>query len=77
MIRKPFYNNSQQFVPETGKLVQIIQGHDANALYLYCITQPQLCGKLTYHEYYNEGLSILFQIIIVDIEVPHEKYNYF
>ena len=57
IIRKPFYNNSQWFVPETGKLVYKIQGHDANALYLYCLTQPQLCGKLPYHEYNNEDLS--------------------
>ena len=54
-----------------------IQGHDANALYLYCLTQLQLCGKLTYHEYNNEDLSNLFGIIIVDIEVPPKYSNYF
>ena len=60
MIRKPYYNGSQWFVPQTGKLVYKIQGHDANALYLYCLTQPQLCGKVTYHEYNNEDVSKLF-----------------
>ena len=77
MIRKPYYNGSQWFVPQTGKLVYKIQGHDANALYLYCLTQPQLCGKVTYHEYNNEDVSKLFWIIIVDIEVPPEYYYYF
>ena len=77
MIRKLFYNNSQWFVPETGKLAYKIQGHNANALYLYCLTQPQLCGKLTYYEYNNEYLSNLFGIMIVDIEVPPKYYNYF
>ena len=77
MIRKPYYNVSQWFVPKTGKLEYKIQGHDANALYLYCLTQPQLCGQLPYHEYNNEDLSNLFGIMIVDIEVQPKYYNYF
>ena len=34
IIRKHYYNDSQWFVPKTGKLVYKIQGHDAYALYL-------------------------------------------
>ena len=30
----------------TGKLVKNIVGFNANALYLYCLGQPQLCGRL-------------------------------
>ena len=59
------------------KPVYKIQGYDANALYLFCLMQPQLCEKLKYNEYNNEDLSKLFGIIIVDIEVPPELYNYF
>ena len=77
MIRKPYYNGSQWFVFETEKLVYKIQGHDANALYLYCLTQPQLCGKLIYYEYKNEDLCKLFGLIIVNIEELPKYYNYF
>ena len=77
MIRKLYYDGLQWIVPETGKMVYKIQGYDANALYLYCLMQPQLCGKLIYNEYNNEDLSKLFGIIIMDIEVPPEYYNYF
>ena len=38
--------------------------------------QSQLFGKLIYHKYNNDDLSKLFRIIIVDIEVPPEYYNY-
>ena len=60
MIRKHYYDGSQWIVPEAGKTVYKIQGHDANALYLYCLMLPQLCGKLIYHKYNNEDLSKLF-----------------
>ena len=93
MIRKPIYNDIDVngkplwVVPETGKLVYKIQGYDANALYLYCIMQQQLCGELIYNEMgqkcpkpggpnFNE-LSKMFGIMIVDIEVPPKNYNYF
>ena len=87
MIRKPFYVGKDEHgapiwkVPDKGKLVHKIQGYDANALYLYCLSQPQLCGELVYHEcdgtVSGEYLSTMFGIMIVDLEVPPELYNYF
>ena len=81
MIRKPYYvqeaGGGIWKVPETGLLVYSIQGLDANALYLWCLMQAQLCGKLVYHDYNNEDLSNMFGIIVVDIETPPELYNKF
>ena len=87
MIRKPIYNGIDEHgkpiwvVPETNKLEFKIQGHNANALYLYCLTQSQLCGELVYHDCGpNPNLNFLskmFGIMIVNIEVPAEYYNYF
>ena len=36
-----YYNNE-------GKIVDKIVGYDANALYLHCLAQDQLCGELTW-----------------------------
>ena len=72
IINTPFYNNSQWFVSETGKLVYQFQGHNANTIYQFCLMHAQLCGKLLYHAYNNDNISKLFGITIVDIEVPPE-----
>src|SRR5271165_4520463 len=41
------YNNGEwSYSGNAGKLVNQIIGFDANALYLYCLQQEQLCGKL-------------------------------
>ena len=43
--------------------------------------QSQLCGELIYHKCNPNHnlieLSKIFEIMIVDIEVPSEYYNYF
>ena len=38
--------NLQWYYNDDGKVVSQIVGYDANALYLYCLEQNQLCGKL-------------------------------
>src|SRR5207248_4817728 len=39
---KQWYHNND------GKIVDKIVGYDANALYLHCLAQDQLCGELTW-----------------------------
>ena len=50
-IDRVYYDNESKqwnYDEGTGKLVKNIVGFDANALYLYCLGQPQLCGRLEY-----------------------------
>jgi hypothetical protein len=83
-IRKPRYINGKWIVPPNGKKVFKILGYDANALYLYCLMQYQLCGKLKYVES-DDWDSIeddvindkFFGIVEVDIKVPTKLYNKF
>jgi hypothetical protein len=47
-IDRVHYNTAtkQWYYNNNGKVVEEIVGYDANALYLYCLEQDQLCGKL-------------------------------
>ena len=47
-INRVHYNKEtkQWYYNDDGKVVSKIVGYDANALYLYCLEQDQLCGKL-------------------------------
>ena len=67
-----------------GKVVQKIQGFDANALYLWCLGEEIPCGKLFWQDTddwskYREEVLMdkFFGFLEVDIEVPEDKYNYF
>ena len=68
---------------EFGNTVKRIVGFDANALYLYCIGQYQLCGVLQYVDDIPNDLiqNILndqfWGLVEVDIEVPEHLYDYF
>src|SRR5277367_3935289 len=69
-----------------GNLVKKIIGFDNNALYLYCIGQPQLCGILKYYDGSLFDPNMLIENILndtfwgcveCDIEVPEHLYEYF
>src|SRR4029079_3789961 len=47
-INKIHYNEKTKewYYDDNGKEVQSVVGFDANALYLYCLGQYMLCGKL-------------------------------
>jgi hypothetical protein len=47
-INRVHYNQEAQkwYYNEDGKNVEKVVGFDANSLYLYCLEQDQLCGKL-------------------------------
>jgi len=68
---------------KNGNLVRKIVGYDANALYLWCMSQDMPCGELKYIE--DDNMNIIekvktedfFGFVEVDIKVSEEKYNYF
>jgi hypothetical protein len=69
---------------ELGDVVQRILGKDANALYLYCMSQQMPCGRIRYHEGSPKGewrqqvlTEKLFGFMTVDIHVPEELYDKF
>ena len=93
MIQRIHYDseNKKWYHDSFGKMVKKIIGYDANALYLYCIAQPMLCGELKYiplkntktymtqmQEIINDVMNDkLFGIIDCNIEVPENLYEYF
>ena len=67
-------------------MVKKIIGFDANALYLWCLSQLMHCGKLFKSTVQNLDVNeiikdikenILFGFIKCDIDVPKELYNKF
>ena len=77
-------NTKEWYYEKDGKFVQKIEGYDANALYLFCIGQEMLCGKLQYFEtsdikkYIQDTLKDqFFGLLKVDIRVPEDKFEYF
>src|SRR5271166_1587966 len=64
-----YYNND-------GKVVEKVVGHDANALYLCCLEQHQLCGKLewipTEEEYKIEYEAYTKDLNDIDYEINYE-----
>lgn len=71
------------FYDKNGKKVRKIVGYDANALYLWCIGQIMLCGRLKWIEtsdfqyIINALKGKFFGFLEVDIHVPENKYEYF
>ena len=59
--RLQYSDNKWSYNAGSGKIVNQIVGYDANALYLYCLQQEQLCGKLcwipTKDEYEREVVA--------------------
>ena len=51
----------QRSSDDFGKIVKKILGFDANALYLWCIGQLQLCGILKYYPYPHLQTSLVIQ----------------
>ena len=73
-------------VVKYGNTVTRILGYDANALYLWCMTQDMPCGELIYIEVqdydsfliYNQIISgELFGFVECDIYVKEEDFNKF
>ena len=66
-----------------GNKVKKIIGYDCNALYLWCIGQDMLCGKLEWIEtddmkyVKNARKNKFYGMLSVDIHCPEDKYNYF
>ena len=72
------------YYDEQGTRVKKIVGYDSNALYLWCIGEEQLCGRLRYIKTDNKNKYIkrilqnkFYGMLEVDIHVPEEKYEYF
>src|SRR5271156_1819315 len=59
--RLQYHDGEWSYNGGSGKVIHQIVGYDANALYLYCLQQEQLCGKLcwipTEEEYKLELVS--------------------
>ena len=76
--------NGSYVVGEEGKHVKKIIGFDANALYVWSLSQDMPTSTLKYEEFtdnkdINELLKTTFGFYEVDIEVPNndEMYNKF
>jgi hypothetical protein len=75
-------------IGQEGNLVQQIIGYDANALYLWCMSQEMPCGQLNSYDipegmdnyvYMIRGIQsgALFGFAEVDIYVPENLWNHF
>ena len=80
-IKRPVYKNGKWEMGKEGKMVEQIIGFDANALYLWCIGQDMLCGKLEYKKYEGDGniqelMKGFHGMVEVDIETPEHLKNF-
>jgi hypothetical protein len=94
-INRVHYNQEtkQWYYNKDGKKVEKVVGFDANSLYLYCLEQDQLCGKLEYvpmeqletalqksmttRSQWLKFLTEFFGLLEVDLEIPEGKYESF
>lgn len=82
-IKHPTYDlENKTWEAKDGKLVEKIVGFDANALYLWALSQPMPCGELKEIDV-NDSIitkiqdNRLFGFAEVDIETPESLYNKF
>ena len=87
-IKRAIYHRGGPEVPSgtwsarDGKMVEKIVGFDANALYLWALSQPMPCGELKEIDVDENTITKiqndeLFGFCEVDIETPEELYNRF
>jgi hypothetical protein len=82
-IKRVHYTDDSEWKQdEDGKPVENVVGFDANALYLWCLSQNMPCGEMKYEEIDETILDGVydgswFGFVECDIYTPEHLYDYF